>query len=90
MHGGRTHIDKGNGDPVVLESGEEKDAEGHLVCLGENSVIGVFFIDFDLINDKPSDPVKVDGADFHFAFEGLFDAFNGDFFDQLGEYTRLR
>ena len=82
MHGRRTHIDIGNGDPVVFESREENNAKGHLVCLGKNGSWGVFFVDFDFINDKSSDPVKVNAADFYFSFDGLFNAFNGDFFDQ--------
>ena len=52
--------------------------------------LGVFFIDFNLINDESSDPVKVDGADLYFAFEGFFDTFNGDLFDQLGKYNTVK
>ena len=31
-------MNKGNVDPVVLESGEENNPKGHLVCLRENGV----------------------------------------------------
>ena len=83
-------MDKGNGDFVVLESGEENNSKGHLVCLREYGAIRGFFVDFNFINNKPSDPIKVNAADFYFPFEGLFDALNGDFFDQPGEYDAIK
>ncbi len=52
MHRRGKHIDKGDGDPVVLEPGEEKNAKGDLVGLGEYSVIGSLFVDLDLINNE--------------------------------------
>jgi hypothetical protein len=83
-------MDKGNGDPVVLESGEENNSKGHLVCLREYGVIRVLFIDPDFINDNPSNPIKVDAANFYFSPECFFDALDGDFFDQPGEYDVVK
>ena len=81
MHGGRTHIDKGNSNPIVFEAGKEKNAKGHLVCLGENSVCRVLFVNFNFINDKTPDPVKVNVANFYLAVDGRLNAFNDDFLD---------
>lgn len=73
----------------MLESGKDDDPKGNLVSLGEYGVIRALFIDLDLIYNESFDPAKVDTADLNFAFEGLFDAFNGDLFDQSGEYDTV-
>ena len=83
-------MDKGNGDPVVLESGEENNSKGHLVCLREHGAIRAIFVDFNFINDKSPDPIKVNTVNFYSPFEGFFDALNGDFFNQPGEYDAVK
>ena len=89
MDGGRINIDKGNGDFRVFDSGEEKNAKGHLVCLGKNSA-PFFFIDLDPVNNKSPKPVEVDRAYLDFAFERFFKAFNGDLFDQPWKYHAIK
>ena len=81
MNRRRADIDIGDGDSVVFESRPENDAKRYLFCLGQDSVTRRFFINFDFINDNSPDPAKVNGADFHFAFESFFKAFYRDFFD---------
>ena len=74
----------------MLEPGEEKNTKGHLLGLGKNSIIRGLFINLNFINDKSSDPVKVDGAYFYFTFESLFNTLNGDLFDQPGEDNAVK
>ena len=79
MYGRVAHINIGNRDSWVFQAWKENDPKGHLVCLGKDNFIRIFFVDLDLVNNKTPDPVKMNTPNFHLALDGFLNAFDGDF-----------
>lgn len=74
-------MDKGDDNLIMSKARDENESKGNLVCLGEYNFRGVFFINFQFINDNAPKPVKVDGADVRLAFKGGFYLLDSDFFN---------